>query len=156
MCAWMEKEVPVKLRVHRSLFVPLGKWAMLLAGNYRCVALGGERSISEAVHGEPILSRAVYDFVNALVRGLGAGAEDLVPFDKYAGAARSLAKPSSAARAIAAGALDIERVDRLVQAIGEQFGMRHTLIDSVVRVVDARLSRNEEAAIAAMSERSAA
>src|SRR3954468_17087362 len=27
-------ELPVKLRVHDSLFVPLAKWAMLLAGNY--------------------------------------------------------------------------------------------------------------------------
>ena len=30
-------ELPVKLRVHESLFVPLAKWSMLLAGNYRSV-----------------------------------------------------------------------------------------------------------------------
>lgn len=30
------KDVPVKLRVHDSLFVPLAKWSMLLTGNY-CV-----------------------------------------------------------------------------------------------------------------------
>src|SRR5216110_3593713 len=30
-------ELPVKLRVHDSIFVPLAKWAMLLTGNYRCV-----------------------------------------------------------------------------------------------------------------------
>src|SRR5688572_3295721 len=30
-------ELPVKLKVHESLFVPLAKWAMLLAGNYRCI-----------------------------------------------------------------------------------------------------------------------
>ena len=30
-------ELPVKLRAYNSLFVPLAKWAMLLAGNYRCV-----------------------------------------------------------------------------------------------------------------------
>src|SRR5215468_9452508 len=28
-------ELPVKLRVYDSIFVPLAKWAMLLAGNYR-------------------------------------------------------------------------------------------------------------------------
>src|SRR5438045_8242252 len=28
-------ELPVKLRVHDSIFVPLAKWAMLLTGNYR-------------------------------------------------------------------------------------------------------------------------
>jgi hypothetical protein len=30
-------ELPVKLKVYDSVFVPLAKWAMLLAGNYRCV-----------------------------------------------------------------------------------------------------------------------
>src|ERR1700704_396330 len=30
-------ELPVKLKVHDSIFVPLAKWAMLIAGNYRCV-----------------------------------------------------------------------------------------------------------------------
>src|SRR6266853_846318 len=30
-------ELPVKLKVHDSIFVPLAKWAMLLAGNYRLV-----------------------------------------------------------------------------------------------------------------------
>ncbi|MET0683060.1 MAG: hypothetical protein ABWZ29_06945, partial [Casimicrobiaceae bacterium] len=38
-------ELPVKLRVHDSVFVPLAKWAMLLAGNYRCVQRDGVRSI---------------------------------------------------------------------------------------------------------------
>jgi hypothetical protein len=37
-------ELPVKLRVHDSLFVPLAKWAMLLAGNYRCVTEDGMRT----------------------------------------------------------------------------------------------------------------
>src|SRR5947209_13200533 len=30
-------ELPVKLRVHESIFTPLAKWSMLLAGNYRCI-----------------------------------------------------------------------------------------------------------------------
>src|SRR4029077_10103900 len=30
-------ELPVKLKVYDSIFVPLAKWAMLLAGNYRCI-----------------------------------------------------------------------------------------------------------------------
>jgi hypothetical protein len=33
-------ELPVKLKVHDSIFVPLAKWAMLLTGNYRCVQQG--------------------------------------------------------------------------------------------------------------------
>ena len=36
-------ELPVKLKVHESVFVPLAKWAMLMAGNYRCVTKDGIR-----------------------------------------------------------------------------------------------------------------
>src|SRR5215475_1257046 len=45
-------ELPVKLRVHDSIFVPLAKWAMLLAGNYRCVTKDGMRTAQEAVHSD--------------------------------------------------------------------------------------------------------
>jgi len=37
-------ELPVKLKVHDSIFVPLAKWAMLLAGNYRCITKDGMRT----------------------------------------------------------------------------------------------------------------
>jgi hypothetical protein len=40
-----EIELPVKLKVHDSIFVPLAKWAMLLTGNYRCVQPEEMRSI---------------------------------------------------------------------------------------------------------------
>src|SRR5262245_59104472 len=30
-------EIPVKLKVHDSMFVPLAKWPMMIAGNYRCI-----------------------------------------------------------------------------------------------------------------------
>src|SRR5262249_54970121 len=43
-------ELPVKLKVHESIFVPLAKWAMLLTGNYRCVQKDTAISIDEAVH----------------------------------------------------------------------------------------------------------
>src|SRR5512136_888665 len=36
-CDGAKLELPVKLKVHDSIFVPLAKWAMLLTGNYRCV-----------------------------------------------------------------------------------------------------------------------
>src|ERR1700726_3333935 len=35
-------ELPVKLKVYDSIFVPLAKWSMLLAGNYRCVTKRSE------------------------------------------------------------------------------------------------------------------
>src|ERR1051326_6179965 len=41
-------ELPVKLRVHDSIFVPLAKWAMLLTGNYRCVTKDGAIDIKAA------------------------------------------------------------------------------------------------------------
>jgi len=135
-------DLPVKLKVHESIFVPLAKWAMLLAGNYRCLLDDGIRSIRDAVHAEAEAARSVYEWVVELCLGLGAHRDDMVPFDKYATAAMSLASPSSAARALAAGAPHIERVDRLVQALGAQRGVRHAGVDETVARVDDWLVRN--------------
>ncbi len=96
-------ELPVKLKLHQSVFVPLAKSAMLLAGNYRCVTKEGPRPINHSVHDDPEEAPSVYAFVLNLCMSLGAAASDLVPFDKYAAAARGLSKPSSAARALFAG-----------------------------------------------------
>ena len=139
-------ELPVKLKVHDSVFVPLAKWAMLLAGNYRCIQNHGIRSIKETVHSDLEASRSVYNFVVKLCVSLGASENDLVPFEKYAAAAQSLLTPSSAARAVEAGAPNIERTDRLVKAIGAQKGMRSAAVDEIVAVVDARLEVNRKAA----------
>jgi hypothetical protein len=135
-------ELPVKLKVHESVFVPLAKWAMLLAGNYRCVRREGMVPIKQAVHGNLAESRAVYDWVGDLCVSLGASREDMVPFEKYANAALSLESPSSAARALAAGAPNIERVDRLVQSVGAQRGRHNPVVDEVVERVDEWLVRN--------------
>jgi hypothetical protein len=137
-------ELPVKLKVHDSVFVPLAKWAMLMAGNYRCVTKQGIRSIKEAVHTDIDATRMVYDWVVALCKSLGADAKDLVPFEKYAAAANGLTGPSSAARALYGGAPYIERVDRLVQAIARQKGMRSAELDEVVKLVDAKLEENRK------------
>jgi hypothetical protein len=138
--------LPVKLKVHESLFVPLAKWAMLLAGNYRCVTPQGARSIRDAVHSDLGESGALYEWVRDLCLSLGAKAEDLVPFDKYAAAAAQLSSPSAAARALAAGATHIERVDRLVQTIAAQKGLHHQAVDDTVALIDARLAQNRKAA----------
>jgi hypothetical protein len=135
-------ELPVKLKVHDSVFVPLAKWAMLMAGNYRCVGAEGMKPIKEAVHGDLAASRDVYQWVADLCVSLGASPDDMVPFDKYAAAAQSLGSPSSAARALAAGAPFIERVDRLVQSVAAQKGRSHPAIDETVRLVDQWLVRN--------------
>ena len=135
-------DLPVKLKVHESLFVPLAKWAMLLAGNYRCLQDHGIRSISDAVHGDIEATQGVYDWVVDLCVEMGAGRDDMVPFDKYAQAARSLQSPSSAARALSAGVPHIERVDRLVQTIAAQRGRRNDSVDQTVTRVDDWLVRN--------------
>ena len=137
-------ELPVKLKVHDSVFVPLAKWSMLMAGNYRCVLKDTVRPIKEAVHGNLEASRAVYNWVVKLCVSLGANEKDLVPFEKYANAALSLGSPSSAARALAAGAPNIERVDRLVQAIAAQKGMKSDVIDETVKLVDGWLEKNRK------------
>src|SRR6202162_4373682 len=65
-------ELPVKLQLHDSIFVPLAKWAMLLAGNYRCITPTGMRTAQEAVHSNIEESKSIYDFVNDLCVTLGA------------------------------------------------------------------------------------
>lgn len=142
-------ELPVKLRVHNSIFVPLAKWAMLLAGNYRCITPDGMRTAQEAVHSDLATSASVYNFVNDLCVKLGAAREDLVPFEKYAAAAQSLTRPASAARALNNGAPNIERADKLVQLIARQRGLSHPVIDQIVALVDKRLAANRKKAAAA-------
>ena len=142
-------ELPVKLRVHASIFVPLAKWAMLLAGNYRCVTRDGMRTAQEAVHSDIATSRSVYNFVNDLCVTLGASPGDLVPFEKYAAAAQSLVRPASAARALNNGAPYIERADKLVQLIARQKGLSNAAIDAQVALVDRRIEANRKKAAAA-------
>ncbi len=133
-------DVPVKLKVFDSLFVPLAKWSMLLTGNYRCITPHEPQSIRDAVHGNLKLSQSIYDHVDGIARRLGAEAKDQVPFEKYAKAAESLLKPSSAARALASGAPFIERVDLLMKLISHQLGVPSAEIDRTVEIVDQKLN----------------
>jgi hypothetical protein len=135
-------EVPVKLKVHDSIFVPLAKWPMLMAGNYRCIRRDDMIPIREAVHANVEKSREVYDWVWELCTSLGASDDDLVPFEKYAKAAEGLGKASSAARALFGGAEHIERVDCLVRRIARQRGLQSDTLDEIVTLVDDRLARN--------------
>jgi len=139
-------ELPVKLKVHDSIFVPLAKWAMLITGNYRCVQKDSVRPIRDAVHSDLAASRTIYNWVVKLCVSLGAKESELVPFEKYAEAARSLVTPSSAARALANGAPNIERVDLLVKTIAAQKGMRSDVLDQTVAMVDGWLEKNRKKA----------
>ncbi|HEY8068677.1 MAG TPA: hypothetical protein VIF38_07265 [Burkholderiales bacterium] len=139
-------ELPVKLKVHDSLFVPMAKWPMLIAGNYRCIRAQEMISIREAVHGDLDRSREIYNWVADLCMRLGAEAADLVPFEKYAKAAEGLGKPSSAARALFSGAPHIERVDSLVHCIAGRFGAHSAPLREIVGLVDDRLGMNRRVA----------
>jgi hypothetical protein len=142
-------ELPVKLRAYDSIWVPLAKWAMLCTGNYRCVTEDGIRTAQEAVHTDLAASRSVYDFVFDLCVALGAKPDELVPFEKYAAAAQSLARPASAARALQNGVPYIERADKLVQLIARQKGLSHPVLDATVALVDRRLEANRRKSAAA-------
>jgi hypothetical protein len=135
-------EIPVKLKVHDSLFVPLAKWPMLIAGNYRCIRPDGMVPINEAVHADPGRSREIYEWVWGLCARLGAEEPEKVPFEKYARAAENLARPSTAARALFGGAEHIERVDCLVRRIARQHGLQSGTLDEIVTLVDERLGKN--------------
>src|SRR5947199_4782729 len=134
------KDVPVKLKVFDSLFVPLAKWSMLLTGNYRCITPHEPQSIRDAVHSDLKLSQSIYDHVDGIARRLGADPADQVPFEKYAKAAESLLKPSSAARAVAGGAPFIERVDLLVKQVSDQLGAPSDGIDRTVQTAEPKLN----------------
>lgn len=138
-------EIPVKLKVHDSIFVPLAKWPMLITGNYRCIRKDDMISIKDAVLGDVGKSREIYGWVSKLCTGLGADTADLVPFEKYAKAAEGLEKPSSAARALFGGAANIERVDCLVRRIALQKGLQSSALDEIVTLVDERLTKNRAA-----------
>ncbi len=143
-----EVELPVKLKVHDTMFVPLAKWPMLLTGNYRCVTPGGVQSVSDVVYANADEARDIYDWVGEVCVALGASPAELVPFEKYAAAAKGLVRPSSAAKAVYAGAPHIERVDRLVQLLARQKGMRNESLDRTVELIDRLLEDNRRKAAA--------
>ena len=139
------RQIPVKLKVHDSLFVPIAKWPMLIACNYRCIRPDGMISIKEAVHANLGKSREIYSWVCRVCTRLGAEDADMVPFEKYAQAAEDLAAPSSAARTLFGGAEHIERVDCLIRRIAHQQGLQCDTLDEIVSLVDERLAKNRAA-----------
>ena len=116
-----------------------------MTGNYRCVLDETVQPIQQAVHSDLEQSREVYAWVADLCQLLGASPDDMVVFDKYASAAMGLLKPSSAARALVAGAEQIERIDLLIKLVAAQRGGQSDSVDATVARVDAWLARNRHA-----------
>ncbi len=140
-----ETELPVKVKVHDSLYVPLAKWSMLMTGNYRCVEKDGMVAIRDAVHTDIEQSKDIYEWTAKLCIDLGADPGDLVPFEKYANAAKGLSQPSSAAKALDRGVAAIERVDKLVKLLADQRGIKNPMVDTIVDNVEWYLEKNARA-----------
>lgn len=132
----------VRFIAHSSLYVPLAKWPMLIAGNCRCLTDHGPISIREAVWSDPRQSRVLYDWVCGVAQSLGAKEADLVSFERYAEAARGLSLPSSLARGLSSGAEAVERIDLLIQALARSRGQFHPALDGIVKLIDEALEVN--------------
>jgi hypothetical protein len=138
--------LPARLIAHTSLHVPLAKWPMLITGNCRSVTdIGPPRPIAEAVSADIGESFVLYAEVTGVARRLGAAVDDLVPFSTYASAARSLSRPSSLARALAQGAIQVERIDLMIAHAAAQVGVTSTALDRVVERIERKLASNRAA-----------
>jgi len=133
---------PVRMLAHSSLRIPLVKWPMLIAGNSRCLTVGGIRTIAEAVHDDPAASRRIYEQVVTIIRSLGTSAEIVVPFEQYQKATAQLVRPSSAARAIASGASQVERIDRLVLNLARTHATASDELEEIHNAIEDRLRAN--------------
>lgn len=136
------KRPPVQLLARHSLYAPLAKWPMLIAGNCRSLTANGLRSVGNAVHDDLAVSEQLYQSVQSLARALGARERDLVPFAVYARAATGLTRPSSLARALAGGAQQVERIDLLILRLMQANGLDTSAIIPVVELVEHKLASN--------------
>ena len=141
-----EQRAPVLLLAQRSLFSPLAKWPMLLAGNCRCFASGKVSTIAETVLGDLAASAAIYEHVLLLLRAMGADPGSMVDFASYSKAAAGLTRPSSLARGLAAGAVAVERIDRLVLNLLQLHGLDTAPVEPIVATIDRQLAANAAAA----------
>jgi hypothetical protein len=101
-----------------------------------CGRSGGRARDIDGTHGRPT------HFVDDIARRLGADPRTRCRSKSTPQAAEQLLNPSSVARAVAGGATEIERVDKLVQLIGRDLGVSSPEIDETVAVIDASLAEN--------------
>lgn len=144
--AGLRISLPVKFRLSDSVLLPFAKWSMLLAGNYRCLRNGRITSIRDAVYGRLDVCRAIYRWVDEVLRAMGLKDRHLVPFERCAKAADRLCNPSSVARGLFSGRCDVERVAKLVQIAAHILGFDATPIERIVEHVDQKLKLNRHAA----------
>ena len=93
-------DLPVKLKVHEFDFRAAGQMGDAVDRQLPLRHPDGAIDIKDAVHTDSEASRSVYNWVCGVCRSSAPTPDDLVPFEKYAAAARDLVRPSSAARAL--------------------------------------------------------
>lgn len=139
--------VKVQFKTDGSLYAPLAKWPMLIAGNCRCFNPDGSlRPISAAVHDDLEASERMYEWTLELVRSIGASDSDLVSFRHYAAVSKRLSAPSSFARSVANRSQQVERVDKMIQLVGLEFGRVSEELDQVVAMADGLIYGNKSLA----------
>jgi hypothetical protein len=136
------RRAPVLINLSDDAEAGLIKWPMLMTGNYRCLTPTGLRSIKSAVQSDIDESREIYEAISALCLRLGVKSTALVPFEAYLKATNLLGEPSSVAKAVHSGAPHVERVDKLIQLIGNTLNIRHDFIDTIAGFIDLKLNNN--------------
>jgi hypothetical protein len=129
----------VNLIAVRSKYVPLAKWPMLIAGNYRCITDSAPISIKDAIFDDLAKTRSIYAQVAKLCRSLGAEDADLVPFEAYLKAAENLDKPSSVSRAAEQPGAKLERMDLLVSKLCEDHDIPLAELGGIVERLERKL-----------------
>ncbi len=137
-------KLPVKLICSGHLAIPFAKMPMLLTGNYRCVQPDRITSIKDAVWGDIEESETIYQECLEVLRAFSVPEKVMVPFEHYAAAAKGLTKPSSAARAIDAGATKVERSDAVILTMAEHLGAPSQWISRIVRRIDNSIAKNSQ------------
>ena len=139
------RRAPVLINLSDDAEAGLIKWPMLMTGNYRCLTSTGLRSIKSAVQSDIDESRKIYEAISDLCLRLGVKSTALVPFEAYLKATNLLGEPSSVAKAVHSGVVHVERVDKLIQSIGNALNIKHAFIDTIVEFIDSKLNNNHHA-----------
>jgi hypothetical protein len=128
--------VPINFNIFDSKYIPLGKWPMLITGNYRCFDNLKLKSIKDAVLENIEESRLIYNDVLNLCYLLGANINDLISFEAYLKVINKLDAPSSVARAASSGDKNFERLDKLIQFLANENKIKIHGLKKIVKNFD--------------------
>lgn len=128
--------VPINFNIFDSKYIPLGKWPMLITGNYRCLDNLKLKSIKDAVLENIQESQLIYNDVSNLCCLLGANKNDLISFETYLKVINKLDAPSSVARMASSGTKNFERFDKLIQFLANENKIKIHGLEKIVSNFD--------------------